>query len=159
MRVTLRRDAVHAAAMPQPRQRARPAAPPPAIQHPLPMLPHGEASHDAPLRSCHLTPAPAGSDAAVCLLSKQKLTPEWEAAARQFAKAKTETPITLAKYDCTAEGNKALADKFGIKGFPTIKVCATSCSIMERFRCCQCACRHSACAKDEREHLPKYYAP
>jgi thioredoxin-like negative regulator of GroEL len=28
----------------------------------------------------------------------------------------------LAKVDCTTEPNKALAEKFGIKGFPTIKV-------------------------------------
>lgn len=30
--------------------------------------------------------------------------------------------ITLAKVDATEEPNKALAEEFGVKGFPTIKV-------------------------------------
>lgn len=50
----------------------------------------------------------------------QKLAPEWEAAAKQLQGG--DTPIALAKVDCTTDGNKALAERFGIKGFPTIKV-------------------------------------
>lgn len=50
----------------------------------------------------------------------QKLAPEWEAAAQKLKGG--ETPIALAKVDCTTDANKKLAEKFGIKGFPTIKV-------------------------------------
>jgi protein disulfide-isomerase A3 len=50
----------------------------------------------------------------------QKLAPEWEAAAKQLQGG--DKPIALAKVDCTTDGNKALAERFGIKGFPTIKV-------------------------------------
>lgn len=49
------------------------------------------------------------------------LAPEWEKAAQKL-KGDTEKPIKLAKVDCTEEKNKALASKFGVKGFPTIKV-------------------------------------
>mmetsp|Transcript_2672 Transcript_2672/g.7943 ORF Transcript_2672/g.7943 Transcript_2672/m.7943 type:complete len:497 (+) Transcript_2672:181-1671(+) len=50
----------------------------------------------------------------------KKLAPEWETAAKTF---KGEEPkVVLANIDCTAEENKALAEKYGVKGFPTIKV-------------------------------------
>jgi Thioredoxin len=54
------------------------------------------------------------------IFPSQKLAPEWEAAAKQLQGG--DTPIALAKVDCTTDGNKALAERFGIKGFPTIKV-------------------------------------
>lgn len=50
----------------------------------------------------------------------KKLAPEWEAAAKQLQGG--DNPIALAKVDCTTDGNKALAERFGIKGFPTIKI-------------------------------------
>ena len=52
----------------------------------------------------------------------KKLTPEWESAAKSLKDLKLETPIVLANLDATEEDNKALATKYGVKGFPTIKV-------------------------------------
>jgi len=48
----------------------------------------------------------------------KKLTPEYESAAGQL---KAEG-ITLAKMDATEEGNKAISAKYGVKGFPTLKI-------------------------------------
>lgn len=50
----------------------------------------------------------------------KKLAPEWEKAATALKGG--EPAIVLASVDATEEPNKALAEKFGIKGFPTIKV-------------------------------------
>ena len=44
----------------------------------------------------------------------------------EFAKASgplQSEGITLAKVDATEEANKELAEEFGVKGFPTLKVC------------------------------------
>lgn len=76
----------------------------------------------APLTCC--TPA-----------ASQKLAPEWESAAKTF-KAQGDPKIVLANVDCTLDENKALSEKFGIQGFPTIKVCLTP----------ACAHRHATCA-------------
>lgn len=43
----------------------------------------------------------------------------------------------LANIDCTAEENKALAEKYGVKGFPTIKVAFRRCS-HSTLHTCQC---------------------
>lgn len=48
----------------------------------------------------------------------KKLEPEYEAAAGPLK----EEGITLAKVDATEEGNKELASKFGVQGFPTLKI-------------------------------------
>lgn len=50
----------------------------------------------------------------------KNLAPEYEKAATELLKA--DPPIVLAKVDATEEENKALAEKFGVKGFPTLKV-------------------------------------
>lgn len=51
----------------------------------------------------------------------KKLAPEWESAAKTF-KAQGDPKIVLANVDSTLDENKALSEKFGIQGFPTIKV-------------------------------------
>ena len=50
----------------------------------------------------------------------KKLAPEYKKAAAELEKG--DTGIKLVKVDATLEENKPLAEKFGIKGFPTIKV-------------------------------------
>ncbi|KAK9805676.1 hypothetical protein WJX72_011398 [[Myrmecia] bisecta] len=50
----------------------------------------------------------------------KKLTPEWEKAAGELKK--NDPPVVLAKVDATEEGNKALAQKYGVQGYPTIKI-------------------------------------
>ena len=45
------------------------------------------------------------------------LEPEWKAAARML-----EGIVTIGALDATGKGNEPLAGKFGVKGFPTIKV-------------------------------------
>ena len=49
----------------------------------------------------------------------KKLAPEWETAAGAL-KSETTPPITLASVDVTTE--RALGEKYDIKGFPTIKI-------------------------------------
>eukprot|EP00898_Chlorokybus_atmophyticus_P001485 jgi/Chlat1/2337/Chrsp17S02613 len=49
----------------------------------------------------------------------KKLEPEWEKAAKELKKL--DPPVVLAKVDADNEKNKPLAQKFGIRGFPTIK--------------------------------------
>ncbi|GHP08265.1 hypothetical protein PPROV_000700600 [Pycnococcus provasolii] len=50
----------------------------------------------------------------------KKLTPEYEKAAGILKKENP--PILLAKVDATEEENKELGTKFGIRGFPTLKI-------------------------------------
>ncbi len=52
----------------------------------------------------------------------KNLAPEWESAAKTLSEAKLDPPIVLANVDATEEDNKPLATKYGVKGFPTIKV-------------------------------------
>jgi len=47
----------------------------------------------------------------------KKLAPEYAAAAQELAKR--DPPYSLAKVDTTE--NKELGERFGIKGFPTLK--------------------------------------
>ena len=54
-----------------------------------------------------------------CIYALQKLAPEWESAAKTLEGK--EPDIVLANVDCTAEENKPLAEKYDVKGFPTIK--------------------------------------
>jgi len=49
----------------------------------------------------------------------QRLEPEWNEAATQV-KEKTQGKVKIAKVDCTV--NQGLAQRFGIQGFPTIKI-------------------------------------
>ena len=51
----------------------------------------------------------------------KNLAPEWESAAKTLSEADLDPPIVLANLDATEEDNKALATKYGVKGFPTIK--------------------------------------
>lgn len=48
----------------------------------------------------------------------KKLSPEYDAAAL----ALVDTGISLAKVDCTTEPNKPICERYGVKGFPTLKV-------------------------------------
>lgn len=48
----------------------------------------------------------------------KKLEPEYEAAAGKLK----DDGITLAKVDATEDGNKKLAEQFGVQGFPTLKI-------------------------------------
>ncbi|GAA0139368.1 chaperone [Lithospermum erythrorhizon] len=50
----------------------------------------------------------------------QELAPEWEKAAKILSQ--NEPPIVLAKVDANDQQNKQLANKHGLKGFPTIKI-------------------------------------
>ncbi len=50
----------------------------------------------------------------------KKLGPEYEKAAGPLKK--NDPPVTLVKIDATVEDNKPLAEKFGVQGFPTLKV-------------------------------------
>lgn len=50
----------------------------------------------------------------------KKLAPEWEKAAKVLKES--DPPVTLVKVEATEEGNKELATKYGVGGFPTIKV-------------------------------------
>ena len=50
----------------------------------------------------------------------KKLAPEYEKAAKVLSKS--DPPITLVKIEATEEGNKDLAAKYGVGGFPTLKV-------------------------------------
>lgn len=47
----------------------------------------------------------------------KKLAPEYAAAAQELAKR--DPPLSIAKVDATE--NKELGERFGIKGFPTLK--------------------------------------
>jgi protein disulfide-isomerase A1 len=50
----------------------------------------------------------------------KSLEPEYEAAATKLAAAKS--PIKLVKVDATLEDNKAVAAKYEVRGFPTLKI-------------------------------------
>eukprot|EP00959_Pyramimonas_sp_CCMP1952_P140448 2938853-Pyramimonas_sp.AAC.4 len=50
----------------------------------------------------------------------KKLAPEYEKAAG-ILKA-NDPPVVLAKVDATAVDNKEVADKYGVKGYPTLKI-------------------------------------
>ena len=50
----------------------------------------------------------------------KKLAPEYERAAQ--ALDKNDPPIVLAKMEATEEGNKEVAAKYGVQGYPTIRV-------------------------------------
>jgi len=45
------------------------------------------------------------------------MKPDWDTLAEEFAESKT---VLIADVDCTAEG-QPLCDKYGVKGYPTIK--------------------------------------
>ena len=72
----------------------------------------------------------------------KKLAPEWEKAAKLLRK--NDPPIALVKVEATEEGNKELASKYGVQGFPTIKVMRFGTSCVDLFvRCRFCLCsRH-----------------
>ena len=64
----------------------------------------------------------------------KKLTPEYEKAAKQLKELGL--PVALAKVDATEEKNKALASRYDVKGYPTLKVrsltkllCTVVCSV------------------------------
>ncbi|KAK9841395.1 hypothetical protein WJX74_005077 [Apatococcus lobatus] len=50
----------------------------------------------------------------------KKLAPEYEKAAGPLKK--NEPPVTLISVDATQEDNKPLAEKYGVQGFPTLKI-------------------------------------
>ncbi|KAK9865288.1 hypothetical protein WJX84_012094 [Apatococcus fuscideae] len=50
----------------------------------------------------------------------KKLAPEYEKAAGPLKK--NNPPVTLASIDATEEANKPLAEKYGVQGFPTLKI-------------------------------------
>jgi len=50
----------------------------------------------------------------------KKLAPEYEKAATKLLS--NEPPVPLAKVDCVADDSKALCSKFGVTGFPTLKI-------------------------------------
>ena len=72
----------------------------------------------------------------------KKLAPEYEKAAQ--ALDNTDPPIVLAKMEATEEGNKEVAARYGVQGYPTIKVgplhfmawSAQQPSLFDEFRWC-----------------------